>query len=373
MHPNINLFNELFEHIADLYTTIAGKRIVIFGAGKAGQILSFVLNGFYIQDYYFVDNDSNRLNTKLHGKNVSRPTDLLAEDKDRIVVLIGSMYYDEIAAQLMEYGFLPRKHFHRVLFDQYSANISSDAKAAKPFRISHIQRTINLLNVRAYGEMCIIDVGAYKGAPEDSTPEFARAFPHIPVYAFEPLQETFYVLKKNVRQYNNVEPICCALSDKIGEGSINVTSVSHSSSLLEINDEAVNQLKNKYSEVLAFAKTEPIHMNTLDAFVEERGISAIGILKIDTQGGELAVLSGASNSLQKTALIVLEMNNHETYVNAPKYYEVDAFLREKGFVLYDLIPSIYEKGKLYEFDAIYANKNRMNYINQTEQYDELLR
>lgn len=112
---NVNLFNEMFDHVTDLLPTLLGKQVVIFGAGKTGQILGSILNGFSIQDYYFVDNDSSKWETMLCGKCVRKPDGLLNEDKGLLTVLVGSVYYDEIVNQLEKYGLILGRHFHRVL------------------------------------------------------------------------------------------------------------------------------------------------------------------------------------------------------------------------------------------------------------------
>ena len=83
----------------------------------------------------------------------------------------------------------------------------------------------------------------------------------------------------------------------------------------------------------------------------------VGILKLDVQGFELEVLIGGSNTLKNTSIIVLEMNNHDGYLGSPKYYEIDEYLRNNGFVLYDIFPSQKNFGQLTEWDTIYINKS----------------
>jgi hypothetical protein len=99
---------------------------------------------------------------------------------------------------------------------------------------------------------------------------------------------------------------------------------------------------------------ENIKMVRLDDFLEGRKVR-IGIMKIDVQGYELNVLRGARTTLSRTDIVVLEANNHEGYRGSAKYWEVDLFLREKGFTLYDIIPSIVDGGRLKEWDMIYMN------------------
>ena len=375
MWKNVGLFGEIFNHITDILDLLQERKIVIFGGGKAGKITGFILNSFNITNYYYVDNSEVKWNTKILGKKVYPASQLLNEDKESLIILIGSMYFDSIAKQLECCGFTNKVNFFRVLFneDALQDQISPLQGISKEItRISHIQRSINLISTKIDSSMSIIDVGAYKGEPGDSTPLYAVAFPNNTIYAFEPLQDSYQTLVENTQKYNNVISVHGALSNKNEDGVINITSVSHSSSLLEINQKKVNDLKNEYMNILKFSKTENVKVMTFDEFANKNNLDKIAILKIDTQGSEHLVLEGAAESLKRTIIIVLEMSNNETYVNAPKYFKIDAYLRENGFLLHDLIPSLYEKGKLYEYDAIYVNKNYAEYINDTEKYDDVM-
>ena len=82
------------------------------------------------------------------------------------------------------------------------------------------------------------------------------------------------------------------------------------------------------------------------------------ILKIDTQGHELKVLEGAKETLKKTKFVLIEMSNHNLYINGCKYFEVDDLLRKNNFTLADIIVTYRKKGMLLtEYDAVYMNNN----------------
>ena len=51
------------------------------------------------------------------------------------------------------------------------------------------------------------------------------------------------------------------------------------------------------------------------------------------------------------------MQNHEIYNKSCKYYEIDSFLRGKGFKLIDLLVSYRSNNQVEEFDAIYENSS----------------
>lgn len=61
---------------------------------------------------YFVDNDSRLIGTTYLGKPVKAPAALLDEDKNHILIFIGSVvYHTEIAFQLKDMGFQEGVHF----------------------------------------------------------------------------------------------------------------------------------------------------------------------------------------------------------------------------------------------------------------------
>jgi hypothetical protein len=67
-----------------------------------------ILNGID----YFVDNDPKRIGMTYLGKPIKHPDSLLKEDKDNLIILIGSIVYrSEIAFLLQDMGFEEFKHF----------------------------------------------------------------------------------------------------------------------------------------------------------------------------------------------------------------------------------------------------------------------
>src|SRR5258706_5546752 len=84
---------------------------------------------------------------------------------------------------------------------------------------------------------------------------------------------------------------------------------------------------------------ERIEIDLLDNTIMEGSVS---LIKMDVQGYELEVLKGGVKTLRNTYFVLLEMQNHGIYNGAPKYYELDGFLRNAGFELFEISPSIRE-------------------------------
>jgi FkbM family methyltransferase len=195
----------------------------------------------------------------------------------------------------------------------------------------------------------ILDVGAANGI----TPvRFAKAFPFSVIYSFEPIPNTFQELKRETAAYPTIHAINKALGNEIKPLNMHLAARITSSSLFGIEKNLSNDF---WAENLKEEGTIEVQMSKLDIEVPQD--MNVNILKMDVQGYELEVLKGGTETLKRTALVLVEMQNHDLYTGAPKYYDIDNLLRENGFELYDMIPSIRQDKKLYEWDAIYVNKN----------------
>ena len=60
------------------------------------------------------------------------------------------------------------------------------------------------------------------------------------------------------------------------------------------------------------------------------------LLKVDVQGYELKVLDGAPHLLEQTELVLLETSLFSFSPGMPDFYDVLSYMKQKGFVVYDL-------------------------------------
>ncbi len=113
------------------------------------------------------------------------------------------------------------------------------------------------------------------------------------VFAFEPTQSTFALLRENVR-LNRVEDKVTlrqvALADYNGTG------------VLKVNNRWKDDLNTLgkpndwYSDIVS---EETVLVTTLDTFVTSAGVGHVDILKVDVEGAELLVLKGALELLKR--------------------------------------------------------------------------
>ncbi len=219
------------------------------------------------------------------------------------------------------------------------------------FPMNHIHRTIRLAKRLANQDFIILDIGGGIGA---SLKLFNENFPEKRILVFEPVTGNFRAIRERFPVSSNIEFVNYAAGNENTEKKINLAGRITSSSLLPLSADPGSPVFNEGN--LGQQGTEIIKMVRLDDFLEDRSMR-IGIMKIDVQGYELNVLKGARTTLNRTDLVVLEANNHDGYKGSAKYYEIDQFLREKGFTLYDIIPSIVDNGKLKEWDMIFMNNS----------------
>ena len=213
----------------------------------------------------------------------------------------------------------------------------------------HIERITELAHKIGRTEnKIIVDAGASTGI---MTKMFAERFPELQIYCFEPIQQTFKELTENTAKYKNLILINKALGSSPGLSVIHILDRISSSSILSVSEKIDDPY---FAEALKEKKTENITISTLD--IEIPSDKNIAIMKMDVQGFELEILKGGQSTLRRTDLIVLEMQNHDYYRNAPMYYDLDKFLREQHFVCWDIIPSLRKEFKLKEWDAIYVSE-----------------
>ncbi len=217
----------------------------------------------------------------------------------------------------------------------------------------HLHQLIRIIQTGRYSKNdIIIDIGAADGSVSAF---FAKQFPEHSIFSFEPNPDWQSSLEKKSKHNPQIHIRNIALTRMQGEMPFYITINSVSSSLKKINKPLLELQKHPHLKILGLQKEVLVKTNTLDnEFRDYEG--DVLLIKLDTQGAELDILSGGSKTLARTRYVLTEMQNHGFYIDAAPYYAVDSYLREKGFVLVDLIPSTRRNGIwLHEFDAIYRN------------------
>ncbi len=192
--------------------------------------------------------------------------------------------------------------------------------------------------------MVIFDVGANVG---EITNDFCRYLPGSRIYAAEPISETYEKLVDNCKKLKNVIPLNFGFGNKEDELDMYVIEDSKYSSVLDSSFAA------KHNH-----KIEKVKVTTLDSFCSLNGIQEIDILKTDTEGFDLEVLSGGKNLLDKKSIrfIVSEATTLRHKTNNTSFFSLAEFLGGYGYVLtgfYDLVRTEGSHGPIRVTNALF--------------------
>jgi FkbM family methyltransferase len=178
--------------------------------------------------------------------------------------------------------------------------------------------------------LCLVDIGAHDG---DFTRAFASKFKVARALMIEALPHKAANLRIEFKlpKYTVTE---CAVSELTGLVDFEVNEAEQTSSLLKIH----RQLPELSEVQLGTPTTLTVQTRTLDDITLEARISEIDLLKIDVQGAEGKVLVGASQMLNRTRFIWVEVSFKPLYENSPTFFDIYAQMDAAGFGLLELTP-----------------------------------
>lgn len=164
----------------------------------------------------------------------------------------------------------------------------------------------------------IFDVGANVG---QTAAELCRHWRAAHVHSFEPVTSTYEVLCANTRHIGRVQCHNLALGDENKSVTINAVPFSDRNSLVAQYDDAMNP----------GVPTE-INVTTLDSITAGLGLSAVDVLKTDTEGYDLQVLRGASRLLRSGGIqwVYSEVTFLPKSTQQASFPALNAFLNEHG-------------------------------------------
>jgi FkbM family methyltransferase len=198
----------------------------------------------------------------------------------------------------------------------------------------------------------VLDIGANEG---DWTAAVLRVFPQTEVIAAEPGAEPRAVLAQRFAGTENVRIDPRAVSDLPGTASFYRTRASVFSSLHR-PEPALHELYALPGGPTALIETVTVETVTLDDLVGDRAVS---VLKLDVQGGELAVLRSGRRVLENTAAVLVEVLFLPHYEGDATFPDLHNTMTEIGFALIDLsAPFRLDGGPALWADACYARLPR---------------
>lgn len=177
--------------------------------------------------------------------------------------------------------------------------------------------------------LVVVDVGCRWG-PADVWTAFGQ---HVVVYGFDPDAAECERLQSEAGEPRVRRFIPRALGPSDQGATLHLTVEPACSSLYPPDPEVVRD-----RPALACATevgTQPVELTSLDSWAAEARVSP-DFIKLDTQGSELGVLRGAEGALASVRAVEAEVEFNPIYSGQPLFGDVDAFLRDRGFVLWRL-------------------------------------
>lgn len=217
------------------------------------------------------------------------------------------------------------------------------------FKLSIKKDYLGILLKSIYQDVdLILDVGANTGQFAKST---RKAGYRGIIVSIEPSSKAHSILVQNSKN----DPLWkvyerTAVGEKKGKLNLNLASNSVSSSFLPMND-----IHLRAAPKSRYFSQESVDVKSLDQITNGLGINQNYLLKIDTQGFEKQVLTGAMKSLKFIKYIMIELSTFELYKGQSDYFNITQFLLERNFILISIDKSFEDpnSGITLQYDAIF--------------------
>jgi FkbM family methyltransferase len=202
----------------------------------------------------------------------------------------------------------------------------------------------------------VIDVGAALG-----TFNLYETFPNSRHLLVEPIVENEPYLAKICRHLKSAEYIIAAATKESGVFTLNVSpDMVHSS----ISENRVTDSSNPY--------VRQIPAITLDGICREKKLPGPYLIKVDVDGQEVDVLAGATEILQQTEYVIVEVTLFG------QMYDVIHLMKSQGFVAYDIVDLGYRPidTALWQVDMAFVKESGLfrrdkNYVAAHQDVDVL--
>lgn len=197
----------------------------------------------------------------------------------------------------------------------------------------HLARRAHLL--RRFAPGVVLDVGANAGLYGREVRQIGYAGRLV---SFEPMSAAYAALAAEAARDAAWEAVNVALGAAPGQAELNVSANSWSSSLRPMLDTHLHAAPDS-----AYVARETVRVEMLDAvFARWVRPGERAWLKIDTQGHERDVLTGAAESLPRIDTVEIEMSPVGLYEGEALFTEMFDWLVARGFACVHLEPGLYD-------------------------------
>lgn len=193
----------------------------------------------------------------------------------------------------------------------------------------------------------VFDVGGNVGAFAWSC---RQLWPDARIVSFEPVPVLAEQNQRNANGRWHTEEV--AISDEEGAGVVHYCANQHSASTM--------QGASRLRAALGIRDTlEPVDVTCrpLDHYLAAYPDATRMLVKVDTEGHELAVLEGATETLYDAVAVVVECQNHpDVFDGAPTPGEIDDALSVHGLRFAGVLDTFTNDGAVWQFDGLWLRR-----------------
>ena len=173
----------------------------------------------------------------------------------------------------------------------------------------------------------VIDVGGNVG---DYAAAVKALAPAASVVSFEPHPTSFARLERRAAEVG-FEAVNAGCGDRAGELELFDYTDEPGSPHASLYREAIEELRERK------ARSWTVDVVTLDDFLRQRAIAHVHLLKVDTEGNELAVLQGAATTLAEGRVDIVHFEFNEMNVFSRTFLR-DFYRMLEDFDLFRMLP-----------------------------------
>ena len=170
----------------------------------------------------------------------------------------------------------------------------------------------------------VLDIGANTG---QFASQLHRLLPGAMIYSFEPLEECYSELLKNMEHLPQFRAFNFALGDTNGQAQIYRNDYTPSSSLLSMED-----IHKRAFPIAEHATPHTIEIRRMDDIAEKLEVVEKLLVKIDVQGTEDKVIMGGQRLLSTASVLIVETCFESLYKGQLLFDGIYDLLRQRGFL-----------------------------------------